>query len=161
MVTPLVILYLKVKIYKIMKRSQLRNIIRKSIKEMMGEKQPLNEIANCNWNGNEPGSSECQCIGVDGEGGGCPTITVSGDCRSGNGKFNGFRSCRRYCQSGCFANVVPLTPYNPNKPTGIIGKKKKWCRCGKMRNQMTYCKGNKSCDVCCQKAGHEGGIEDN
>ena len=91
MVTPLVILYLKVKIYKIMKKSQLRNIIRKSIKEMMGEKQP----------------------------------------------------------------------YNLNKPTEIMGKKKKWCRCGKMRNQMTYCKGNKSCDVCCQKAGHEGGIEDN
>ena len=104
-----------------MKKSELRKIIRESIKEMMGEKQPLNEISNCSWNGNL-NQSECQCIGVDGEEGGCPTITVSGDCRSGNGKFNGYRSCGSYCNSGCFASVVPLTPYNPNNPTGNIDK---------------------------------------
>ncbi len=47
--------YLSRKIKEI-KKSKLRKIIRESIKEMMGEKQPLNEIQNCN-----PGTEGTSC----------------------------------------------------------------------------------------------------
>jgi hypothetical protein len=92
-----------------MKKSQLRNIIRESIKELMNEKQLLNEMYSCyitvqgGANHNAGGYSECSC---GEESGACPTISVAGDCSSADGKFGGFKSCSKYCKGGCLANVM-------------------------------------------------------
>ena len=74
-----------------MKKSQLKNIIRESIKELM-EKELLTENINCQCSG---GSCQCACNPDNG----CGTITVS--------------SCTAECVPHCKGSCGSIDPNNP------------------------------------------------
>ena len=95
-----------------MKKSELRKIIRESIKEL------LTESFLCTTSGNY---ATCEC---GDEPGACPPVTIWGHCGAGGtgtGAWNGFDSCSKYCKGGCNAKpidpdkpIIPKTPYTPD-----------------------------------------------
>ena len=87
-----------------MKKSELKNIIRESIKELNSQKQPLNE--------NHPG---CNCPAV---GGNAAYYRSWAECTSGSGGVSGCEGC---CQGGILHapdvgdRTISNTPSNTNK----------------------------------------------
>ena len=90
-----------------MKKSQLRKIIRESIKELMNGKQLLTELYNCHCSPMGPNATctvTCADPNDDSRSAGCPDHTFV-DTGTGCGSFN----AGEYCRSGCLGNILDPT----------------------------------------------------
>ena len=113
-----------------MKKSQLRKIIRESIREIVEEKQMLNEIEGCHFSfsSGECGPSYCRIYSNgDGESCACHSwIAGTDDCNEDDTGSIGVSSDLGYADK--FGDIEPTLP-STDKKYSLNEKPEKWCTC--------------------------------